>query len=91
MWEALGEWTFAFGDYVSEDSYIRHSTYLSVTDLDLTFVRQLEENVMNYLNTPQFQLMANIIDPIKYLDRYVNKAKYVICATGDEFFLPDGT
>jgi PhoPQ-activated pathogenicity-related protein len=65
MWEALGEWTFAFGDY-------------------------LEENVMNYLNTPQFQLMANIIDPIKYLDRYVNKAKYVICATGDEFFLPDG-
>jgi len=46
---------------------------------------------MKYLNAPQFKQMADIIDPINYLDRYADKAKYVICATGDEFFLPDGT
>eukprot|EP01120_Amphizonella_sp_Union-15-10_P013076 TRINITY_DN6009_c0_g1_i1.p1 TRINITY_DN6009_c0_g1~~TRINITY_DN6009_c0_g1_i1.p1 ORF type:complete len:492 (-),score=82.90 TRINITY_DN6009_c0_g1_i1:4-1479(-) len=50
----------------------------------------LDEGDMAYLNNPEFQLMADIIDPIAYNDRYVKFPKYVICATGDEFFPPDG-
>jgi len=50
----------------------------------------LEENLMAYLNYPPFQKMADVIDPITYNDRFVNMPKYVICATGDEFFTPDG-
>jgi PhoPQ-activated pathogenicity-related protein len=32
--------------------------------------------------------MAGIIDPYSYMSR-LNIPKYLICATGDEFFLPD--
>eukprot|EP01130_Rhizamoeba_saxonica_P000875 TRINITY_DN10765_c0_g1_i1.p1 TRINITY_DN10765_c0_g1~~TRINITY_DN10765_c0_g1_i1.p1 ORF type:complete len:481 (-),score=101.69 TRINITY_DN10765_c0_g1_i1:42-1484(-) len=48
----------------------------------------LDMNIMNYLNKPQFQEMADVIDPFSYLDR-LTMPKYIICATGDEFFLPD--
>jgi len=45
--------------------------------------------VTNYLNHPQMVLLQDIEDPITYIDRYARIPKYVICATGDEFFLPD--
>jgi len=48
------------------------------------------EGVVHFLNKPQFVEMAAVIDPYSYLSRYTNIPKYVICATGDEFFLPDG-
>eukprot|EP01121_Diplochlamys_sp_Union-15-3_P013406 TRINITY_DN4155_c0_g3_i1.p1 TRINITY_DN4155_c0_g3~~TRINITY_DN4155_c0_g3_i1.p1 ORF type:complete len:439 (-),score=70.92 TRINITY_DN4155_c0_g3_i1:205-1521(-) len=64
LWQALGEWTFAFNDY-------------------------LDEGLMADLNKPQFQAMADVIDPISYNSRFANMPKYVICATGDEFFAPD--
>jgi PhoPQ-activated pathogenicity-related protein len=45
--------------------------------------------VTHYLNKPQMTLLMDIEDPITYLDRYERMPKFVICATGDEFFLPD--
>jgi len=41
-----------------------------------------------YLNKPEFFKLAKIVDPYSYLDR-LHLPKYIICATGDEFFLPD--
>jgi len=49
----------------------------------------VDEGVMAYLNHPQMLDLQAIVDPIFYLDRYTNIPKYVICAAGDEFFLPD--
>jgi len=46
--------------------------------------------VPQHLNTPVFKQMAAIIDPYSYLSR-LTMPKYIICSTGDEFFLPDGT
>jgi len=66
MWRSLGEWTFAFSDYV-----------------DL--------GIPNWLFTPQFAAMADIIDPINYMPYLANVTKYLMFATGDEFFLVDST
>jgi len=49
----------------------------------------LDVHVMNYLNQPQMLAMAAIIDPLSYNNRFTNLPKYIICAGGDEFFLPD--
>jgi PhoPQ-activated pathogenicity-related protein len=48
----------------------------------------LAMNITTYLNTEQFVEMAAIIDPYSYLDR-LTMPKLLVCATGDEFFLPD--
>lgn len=44
---------------------------------------------LKYLNRPEFEKLAEIIDPLSYNDRIAHLPKYVICAAGDEFFLPD--
>jgi len=48
----------------------------------------LDMHVMSYLNAPVFKQMAAINDPYSYIPRYT-MPKYLICATGDEFFMPD--
>jgi len=48
----------------------------------------LSMGVMSWLNEPQFKALAAVVDPYSYLDR-LTMPKYAICATGDEFFLPD--
>eukprot|EP01129_Flabellula_baltica_P010721 TRINITY_DN4561_c0_g1_i1.p1 TRINITY_DN4561_c0_g1~~TRINITY_DN4561_c0_g1_i1.p1 ORF type:complete len:481 (-),score=107.63 TRINITY_DN4561_c0_g1_i1:43-1485(-) len=50
----------------------------------------VEMGVIKYLDKPEFVEMAKIIDPFSYLDR-LTMPKYLVCATGDEFFLPDST
>jgi len=49
----------------------------------------VQMGVTHYLNKPQMTLLQDIVDPITYLDRYERIPKYVVCASGDEFFLPD--
>jgi len=46
-------------------------------------------HLMNYINTPQFKLMADIIDPMVYHDALAKIPKFLIISSGDEFFLPD--
>jgi len=43
-----------------------------------------------HLNDPDMHRLFDIVDPISYNDRYT-MPKYVVSATGDEFFLPDDT
>lgn len=47
-------------------------------------------NLMGWLNTPDFQDLANIIDPYEYRER-LTIPKYIMAATGDEFFIPDNS
>jgi len=48
----------------------------------------LNLGLMGYLNKPVFDAMAAIVDPYTYRDR-LTMPKIVLCAAGDEFFLPD--
>jgi PhoPQ-activated pathogenicity-related protein len=47
-------------------------------------------NVMSRIHTPQFRALMKIVDPYWYIDR-LTMPKYVMAATGDQFFLPDSS
>jgi len=49
----------------------------------------LDMNLMAHLNDPNFKLMADIIDPYVYKGTMARIPKYLIIASGDEFFIPD--
>jgi PhoPQ-activated pathogenicity-related protein len=44
---------------------------------------------MAYLNTPPFDALAELIDPINFNARFEEKPAYIIVASQDEFFQPD--
>jgi len=48
----------------------------------------LKLGLMAYLNSEQFVEMAAIVDPWSYRQR-LTMPKLILCAAGDEFFLPD--
>lgn len=48
----------------------------------------LDMGIMRHLNEPIFKELAAVVDPYSYLSRF-KMPKYLICSTGDEFFLPD--
>ena len=46
--------------------------------------------LMDWLGTPQFRALMRIEDPYKYRDR-LTMPKFMVNATGDQFFLPDSS
>ncbi|MGH9613408.1 MAG: PhoPQ-activated pathogenicity-related family protein [Bryobacteraceae bacterium] len=46
--------------------------------------------LLNWAGTPQYQALMNIEDPYSYLDR-LTVPKYIINASGDQYFLPDSS
>jgi PhoPQ-activated pathogenicity-related protein len=49
----------------------------------------VEYGIPDDLGTPEAQALLEIVDPYEYRDRYADMPKYVLNATGDEFFVPD--
>jgi len=47
-----------------------------------------EAGIMGWLGTPQFRALMRIEDPYEYRARYT-MPKFLVNATGDQFFLPD--
>ena len=55
-----------------------------------------EENIPARINTPEFERLMNIVDPLNYLsgdnaEHYAKRLaipKYIISASGDDFFVP---
>lgn len=45
---------------------------------------------LRYFGKPEFHKLASVVDPRTYIDR-MDMLKYVVVASGDEFFLPDST
>lgn len=50
----------------------------------------VDHKVLKFLGKPEFYKLASIVDPGSYVDR-LDMLKYVVVASGDEFFLPDST
>ena len=46
------------------------------------------EGVMNWTDTPQYKALMKIVEPYEYRHRFT-MPKFIINATGDQFFLPD--
>jgi len=47
-----------------------------------------ELNIMDWLTTPEFASMSQVVDPYSYRNR-LTMPKFIINSAGDEFFLPD--
>ncbi len=50
----------------------------------------VDENIFDRLDTPRGQELLSIVDPYEYRDR-LDMTKYLVNATGDEFFAPDSS
>ena len=48
----------------------------------------VEMGVMGWQDTPEYKRLLEIVEPYEYLERYT-MPKYLINASGDQFFLPD--
>ncbi len=48
------------------------------------------EKVMDWNGTPQYKALMKIVEPFEYRSRFT-MPKYIINATGDQFFLPDSS
>ncbi len=46
--------------------------------------------IMAWMGTPEYKALAEIVDPFSYRGR-LTLPKYLICSSGDEFFLPDSS
>ena len=51
----------------------------------------VDSNVVARMGTPLGEELQDIADPYRYRDRYESIPKLLINATGDEFFVPDGS
>ena len=49
----------------------------------------VDMDIMSWLHTPQFRDMMGVVDPYRYADNRLTMPKYIMNATGDQFFLPD--
>ena len=49
------------------------------------------ESIFDFMDTKMMEDLSHIVDPYYYLTRprLINVPKFLICATGDEFFMPD--
>jgi PhoPQ-activated pathogenicity-related protein len=50
----------------------------------------VEQGIMNWMGTPQFRALMKIEEPYEYRDR-LTIPKFIINASGDQFFLPDSS
>lgn len=71
-----------------EPSFVHHfRVYGAWSDAVQDYV---DHGIMNWLGTPQFSALMKIEEPYEYRDR-LTMPKYMINATGDQFFLPDSS
>ncbi|KAJ8037101.1 Autocrine proliferation repressor protein A [Holothuria leucospilota] len=62
--------------------------YRSLTGWSFAIAPYWREDCMQYLDNPEARKLLEIVDPYEYRER-LTKPKYIISASGDEFFLPD--
>src|SRR5437870_9107850 len=49
-----------------------------------------QQGIMNWMGTPQFRALMKIEEPYEYRDR-LTLPKFIVNASGDQFFLPDSS
>jgi len=49
----------------------------------------VNEGITGRLNSPEFDLLTQVIDPFEYRHKLAKTSKYMVNAVGDEFFWPD--
>jgi PhoPQ-activated pathogenicity-related protein len=71
-----------------EPSFIHH--YRAYGDWSEAVKDYTQQGIMNWMGTPQFRALMKIEEPYEYRDR-LTMPKYLVNASGDQFFLPDSS
>ncbi|KAG5853646.1 hypothetical protein ANANG_G00028200 [Anguilla anguilla] len=66
-----------------------HHHFRAYGGWSFAFQNYYELNITQFLDSPRMRLIASMIDPLAYSERYRMKPKLIISTGGDEFFLPD--
>lgn len=69
-----------------EPSFLHH--WKSLGEWSPAINDYTNENIMDWLGTPEFDRLLELTDPYAYLENF-NKPVYLVNAASDEFFLPD--
>ena len=71
-----------------EPSFVHHwRAYGAWSDAVKDYV---EQGIMDWIGTPQFRALMKIEEPYEYRDR-LTMPKFMVNASGDQFFLPDSS
>ncbi|CAF3924773.1 unnamed protein product, partial [Adineta steineri] len=65
------------------------SHYRSLGGWTFAFNDYYAMNITRYMNNPNFDKLAQMVDPYSYFDRYTKTKIFQLQGAGDEFFLPD--
>ncbi|XP_058023899.1 autocrine proliferation repressor protein A-like [Ahaetulla prasina] len=68
-----------------------HHQYRSYCGWSFALAPFYHINITQQIDHPRFELIASNIDPLKYNEHYINKAKYLLVASGDEMGQPDNS
>jgi len=49
----------------------------------------VDAGIMDWADTPQMESLLDIVDPVRYLDRFATLPKFMVYSAGDEFFVLD--
>lgn len=71
-----------------EPSFIHH--YRAYGEWSEAVKDYTQQGIMNWMGTPQFHALMKIEEPYEYRDR-LTMPKYLLNASGDQFFLPDSS
>ena len=71
-----------------EPSFVHH--YRAYGDWSDAVKDYTEQGIMDWMGTPQFRALMKIEEPYEYRDR-LTMPKYLVNASGDQFFLPDSS
>jgi len=71
-----------------EPSFVHH--YRAYGDWSDAVKDYTQQGIMNWMGTPQFRALMKIEEPYEYRDR-LTMPKYLLNASGDQFFLPDSS
>jgi PhoPQ-activated pathogenicity-related protein len=71
-----------------EPSFVHH--YRAYGDWSEAVKDYTQQGIMNWMGTPQFRALMKIEEPYEYRER-LTLPKYLLNASGDQFFLPDSS
>lgn len=82
-------------DILNTDTALKHIYHSYGGNWPITFYPYYQEAIDKKIKSPQFHQLLKIIDPLQYVNSLYKSRlaipKYIVNASGDDFFVPDNT
>lgn len=82
-------------DILNTDTALKHIYHSYGGNWPISFYPYYQQAIDKKIKTPQFHQLLQIIDPLQYVNSFYKSrlaiSKYIVNASGDDFFAPDNT